>query len=138
MGYGYEGGVILIEIDTSGDLDPEGGFPVRYYYTDIYIIYAIVSDLYRRPRTQKDFSIRQLKEIANEQGDKKVKIGKSLFVSPKSNEHLLELAGFQCTLNTNWRPTIMNMMKNGIEPLEGNTANTLAALINTHLRSKNG
>ncbi len=93
-GIGFGGGLIVIEVD-----DTKIDCPVRYLYTDIFVIMALHHGLVfhvdnrvrQRRQKQADAYVRALRRG---RGDEKLAIAEGLLVPVKSPDHLLAIVGF--------------------------------------------
>jgi len=105
-GTGYQGGVILVEIDA------ENGFRVDYYYTDIIILLGLREKIINltSPPTEKAIS-KLFQGLGTGLSNGKIKVNKSMFIKANSPSGLLALIGLHNTANTaTWRYHIQTMV----------------------------
>ena len=105
-GTGYQGGVILIEIDTGN------GFVVNYYYTDIIVLLGIREKIIKLKSPPKQKTIDNLfSNLGEGVSHEKIAVNKSMFIKAKNPAGLLALMGLHNTENTSiWRYHIQTMV----------------------------
>lgn len=95
-GTGYQGGVILIEIEDT----EEHGFQVKYYYTDIIIICGIRDEIIKiKKAPSKEVLTTFFEEINKGKSHEKITIYKKMFLAAKNPASLLALMGMHSTEN---------------------------------------
>lgn len=96
-GTGYQGGVILIEIEDADD----NGFQVKYYYTDIIILCGLRDQIIKTINPPSDKAISTfIKNINNGMSHETITIYKNMFLEAKCPASLLALMGMHNTQNT--------------------------------------
>lgn len=105
-GTGYQGGIILIEVDA------ENGLKVDYYYTDIIILLGIRGKIIKLNSPPTDKAINKLfSDLGSGFSHDKVAVNKNMFVKAKNPAGLLALIGLHNTANTSiWRYHIQTMV----------------------------
>jgi hypothetical protein len=105
-GTGYQGGIILIEIDAGN------GLQVKYYYTDIIILLGIRENIIELNSPPTDKAINKLfVDLGSGLSHDKVAVNKNMFIKAKDPAGLLALAGLHNTANTSiWRYHIQTMV----------------------------
>lgn len=102
-GCGYEGGIVLMEVDASSD------FSIRYFYTDITILCAFRDNLLRvkkPPRTNVIECV--FRHINKGIGTEKVDVPKSMFLEANDPTDLLALMGLHSPVDAgSWRYHLM-------------------------------
>jgi len=89
-GTGYQGGIVLIEIEDFED----NGFEVKYYYTDILIICAMRDHILKLSKKPKKTTLKTFfKDIGEGASHEKIKIYKNMFLEAKNPDALLALMG---------------------------------------------
>ena len=106
-GTGYQGGVILIEIDANN------GFEVDYYYTDIILLLGIRDKIIELSSPPTEGAMKKLfANLRNGLSHEKVAINKNMFIRAKNPACLLALIGLHNTENTSiWRYHIQTMVQ---------------------------
>jgi len=106
-GTGYQGGVVLIEINA------KNGLEVEYYYTDIIILLGIRDDIIEHSSPPTEKAINNLfKNIGSGLSNEKVAVNKNMFIKAKNPAGLLALIGLHNTENTSiWRYHIQTMVQ---------------------------
>lgn len=96
-GTGYQGGVILIEIEDTG----ENGFQVKYYYTDIIILCGLRDKIIKAsaPPSQESL-ITFINKIKEGTSHEKITIHKNMFLGANNPTSLLALMGMHNAGNT--------------------------------------
>ncbi|MDE1351543.1 hypothetical protein L9W80_15460 [Vibrio aestuarianus] len=96
-GTGYQGGVILIEIEET----EESGFQVKYYYTDIIIICGLRDKIIRVVDGPSVKALETfIKSINEGMSNEKITIYKNMFLEAKCPSSLLALMGMHNRVNT--------------------------------------
>jgi hypothetical protein len=107
-GTGYQGGVILIEIEVnSNDV-----LNVEYYYTDIIILLGIRDKIIELSSRPTDNAIKKLfSDLTRGFSHEKVAVHKKMFIKAKNPAGLLALIGMHNKENTTfWRYHIQTMV----------------------------
>ncbi|MBN8605122.1 MAG: hypothetical protein J0M26_29265 [Planctomycetes bacterium] len=103
---GSEGGAILIQYETIGTADVE----VKYYFTDIYLISAVVLGLLPRNKNTIEAAERVRNELTVGTSTEKVSVPKGLFLEVASPQHLLCMIGLRSTIpESGWQRRIRNI-----------------------------
>ena len=105
-GTGYQGGIILIEVDGKNGLD------VDYYYTDIIILLGIRESIIELNSPPTDKAMNKLfSDLGSGRSHDKVAVNKNMFIKAKNPAGLLALVGLHNTENTSfWRYHIQTMV----------------------------
>lgn len=105
-GSGYQGGVILLEINL------ENGLEVDYFYTDIIILLGIKHKIIDLAYPPTESAINKLfSNLAKGISHEKVAINKRMFIKAKNPASLLALIGLHNNVNTSmWRYHIQKMV----------------------------
>lgn len=130
-GTGYQGGIILIEINT------EHGLAVEYYYTDIIILLGIKENIINisSPPTRKALN-KLFQNLSNGLSNEKTAVNKNMFLRAKSPSGLLALIGMLNTENTTiWRYHIQTMIQPHEEEILAAPRDKLMAHINQELNN---
>jgi len=98
-GIGYQGGIVLIEIDASKN------FNVKYYYTDVTILCGFRDSLLDVKNPPSEKAIKTLfTELNKGFGSEKVSISKMFFIEAYNPSSLLALIGLHGTItNPMWQ-----------------------------------
>ncbi len=105
-GTGYQGGIILIEINTNNRLE------VEYYYTDIILLLGIRDEIIKQSSPPTKKAIKKLfSDLNTGLSHEKVTIYKSMFIKANNPSGLLALIGLHNKENTSiWRCHIQTMV----------------------------
>lgn len=104
--HGLGGGAIAITIDPNSANDP------KYKYTDFQIIFAFASGMVRRNKQSKSTAKKVLVKLNEGPHSGKINVVESLFVSPKSPEHLLALARLHTDFSQFWDSNLVQLFEN--------------------------
>lgn len=113
-GVGFGGGLIVIEVD-----DAKIDCPVRYLYTDIFVIMALYHRLvFRADKRDRQTGQKQaeacVRALRRGRGDEKLSIAKGLLLSVKSPDHLLAIAGFPSSVDSFlWFNNFLSALRDG-------------------------
>lgn len=133
-GNGYQGGVILIEINDSN----KKGFQVKYYYTDIIILCGLRDNIIKVIDTPSEGALNTfVKKINEGTSHEKITIYKNMFLEAKTPASLLALMGMHSNENTGlFRHHIQKIAEPCIEEELGDLAvEKLAENINSELKN---
>lgn len=132
-GTGYQGGVILIEIEDT----EKYGFQVKYYYTDIIILCGLRDKIIKVINAPSDKSLRTFISKLNEgTSHEKITIYKNMFLEAKCPASLLALIGMHNTKNTGiFRLHIQKLVEPCIENELPCSKDKLAEFVNKEVKS---
>jgi len=95
-GTGYQGGIILIELE-----DCKNGFKVEYYYTDIIYLCALVDNIINvKDKPSKRALKTFIKSVTTGTSHETVTIYKNMFLKAKNPDSLLALMGLHSNLGS--------------------------------------
>lgn len=106
-GCGYEGGIVLMEVDASS------GFNIKYFYTDITILCAFRDKILRvkNPPTTKVIE-RVFRELHKGGGSEKIGVPKSMFLAAHDPASLLALMGLHNSVSGGyWKYHLMCLIE---------------------------
>lgn len=131
-GSGYQGGVILIEIEET----KESGFQVKYYYTDIIILCGLrdnIINVIKAPREQTLNTL--INKVSEGMSHEKINIYKNMFLEARCPSSLLALMGMHNTKNVNvFRSHIQDLVEPCYEEKLANPKDILVKVINSELQ----
>ena len=115
-GCGYEGGIILMQVDASSDFD------VTYFFTDITVLCAFRDNILRTKWPPRAKTItRVFTELYRGLGDERVSIPKGMFLEARTPSSLLALMGLSSDQSGGmWRHQFMKLVQSR-EPNEKRT-----------------
>ena len=132
-GTGYQGGVILIEIEET----EETGFEVKYYYTDIIILCGLRDKVIKVIDAPSDRAIKTfIKNINEGTSHEKITIYKNMFLEARCPSSLLALMGMHNTVNTGlFRFHIQKLAEPYTEEELASPKDKLVGFVNEELKS---
>jgi len=130
-GTGYQGGIILIEVEDANELK------VDYYYTDIILISGIefeIVNIVNPPKKKK--LMRFFKDLMTGMSHEKIKVPLKMLFKARSVDGLLALMGLHNNANTiGWRYHIQKMVSCHDEGELAAPQNALKKFINEEINS---
>lgn len=135
-GTGYQGGVILIEIEDT----EENGFKVKYYYTDIIILCGLRDKIIKTNNPPSQKSLRTfINKINKGTSHEKITIYKNMFLGANNPTSLLALMGMHSTENTgNFRFHVQKLVEPCVEEELSCPRDKLIEFVNGELRKISG
>lgn len=130
-GTGYQGGVILIEIEDS----VESGFQVKYFYTDIIIICGLRDEIIKIAEAPKKTTMETFMKRINEgTSHDRISIYRNMFLEAKNPASLLALIGMHNNEDTGgFRIQLQKLVKPCNEDELPSPPDSLAKFINEEL-----
>ena len=104
---GIQGGVVLIDPVSGGESSLTG---LLYYYTDIFLIYAIRAGLVPGCIVTPEMSSRVDHELKTGPGSDSFHLNKAFFVRALNPECLLALLGLQSRYSSSWRLNVLRYL----------------------------
>jgi len=114
-GTGVQGGIILMELSPT-----DNSLEIEYFYTDIFVITALYLGIVNKnPNVSTSTFEKFYNDIRNGASNEKIYIPRSLFVNPKSPEHLLGLMALHNRVNYGWWHHLIAIGKDRfVEPID--------------------